>query len=391
MEKPPQTSTNLSENSPDNFRQQNKIIKIIESGNPDMLNSPLAAVSADERDSFLKKITEGVLTDEDLDAKVVREIGSPFSGENGIKNLRENLQGTGSLEEFLSVARSIMNPGGRRREGGIPTALIENEMQGFLNQFSTPRAFDDGVIGDRLQELETAYSTEQNPNKRENLKMEIAIQKQMEREVYPRIKAAVYGKRNEYWEQIKLLKKEAAGRESDEGDEKSGEAKVSEKEVRKAELAEQSRLQSEKDSAEAAGLLEKLQGGVTNEEVDNTHGEALRMNKIRDYEKANGVTQDVIAQSYLAHVDIYKRLSEESTEAMNRYLRLEELIVRDSPLTEMRDNPSVIEAKKEWDDAVAKTEREYKIMNPMVEHLTPETLAKYRKDFELRGAVNPNY
>jgi len=37
------------------------------------------------------------------------------------------------------------------------------------------------------------------------------LQKQKEREIYPRLRAALYGKRNEYWEQSKLLLKEARG------------------------------------------------------------------------------------------------------------------------------------------------------------------------------------
>ena len=128
----------------------------------------------------------------------------------------------------------------------------------------------------------------------------------------------------------------------------------------------------------------------TQENVDDAQGETSKMDKIRAYEIANGATQDVIAQSYLAHVDIYKSLSEKATGAMNRYFRLEEMHERDNPLVNPKEASSVIETKKEWDAAVAETEKEYKIMSPMVEHLTPETLAKYRKDFELRGAINPN-
>lgn len=127
------------------------------------------------------------------------------------------------------------------------------------------------------------------------------------------------------------------------------------------------------DAAELAAVHERL--GIPT--ADNA-----RIDKIKAYEKANGVNQDVIAQSYLAHADIYKNLSEKRDAAMNRYFLLEK--------SNAPDHPSVIEAKREWDDAVAQNENEFSIMNPMLENLMPETLEKYRKDFELRGAINPN-
>ncbi len=136
------------------------------------------------------------------------------------------------------------------------------------------------------------------------------------------------------------------------------------------------------DAVKLSEVKERLGMNGDKGEVNTTNSEASKVGKIREYERVNGVNQDVIAQSYLAHVDIYKELSEKVTTAMNRYFLLEK--------SNTPDNPSVIEAKEEWDNAVAATENEYKIMNPMLEHLTPETLEKYRKDFELREAINPN-
>src|SRR3989344_1497403 len=77
--------------------------------------------------------------------------------------------------------------------------------------YPTPHAFDNAFVGNRLQELQTAVEQEQSPGRRDALKMEMPLQRQKEKEMYPRLRTALYGKRNEYWEQSKLLLKEARG------------------------------------------------------------------------------------------------------------------------------------------------------------------------------------
>jgi len=195
------------------MRQQDKIIKIVESGNLDVLNQPLAAVSGTERDSFLEKVRAGEITEDTLDSGLVRNIGAPFSERDGVQKLHEELQNNQRVQRDVgeAIRTALYDKNAVRREGWQPTA---DELGRFVQMYSTPNAFDKAFVGNRLQELQTAFEQEQSPGRRDALKMEISLQKQKEREMYPRLRTALYGKRNEYWEQSKLLLKEARGDEA---------------------------------------------------------------------------------------------------------------------------------------------------------------------------------
>lgn len=111
--------------------------------------------------------------------------------------------------------------------------------------------------------------------------------------------------------------------------------------------------------------------------------EEKKFDEIKRFEYEHNVNQDTIAQSYLAHCDIYKQLWADFVAARKKY----DLLAKSNSA----DHPSVIEAKNEWDAADAKAEKERNIMLPMVHYLTKETLIRYKKDFELHGAINPDY
>ena len=196
-----------AENAPD-FRQQNKIIKIIESGNLDALNQPMAAVSGDERESFFKKVREGAVDPQGLDDRIIKHIGAPFTGEKGVAGLLEAFRNNPRLlEDFSPVLQRGLYERGRNI---TPHQIAEAHLVEFIKAFPTPKTFDAKFIDGRLQGLEDEIKTAE-PGRAENLKMELSLQKQLERGTYPRLKAAIYGKRNEYWEQSKLLLKDAQG------------------------------------------------------------------------------------------------------------------------------------------------------------------------------------
>lgn len=193
-------------------RQQNKIIKTIESGNLEALNQPLAAVSAGERDSFFDKVLAGVITEETLDSDLVRNIGAPFSGLDGAQKLHEELQNNQRVQRDVgeAIRATLYDKNAVHRKDWQPTP---EEVGRFVQMYPTPHAFDKALVGNRLQELQAAFEQEQSPGRRDALKMEITLQKQKEREMYPHLRTTLYGKRNEYWEQSKLLLKEARGDE----------------------------------------------------------------------------------------------------------------------------------------------------------------------------------
>ena len=123
--------------------------------------------------------------------------------------------------------------------------------------------------------------------------------------------------------------------------------------------------------------FDQLPEDLKNKEVSSDHEDAIGLNKIIDYERQNNVDQDTIAKSYLAHVDIYKSLSEDVGKAMDKFYLIEK---SNGP-----DHPTTHEAKLDWDIAHAKVDNERAIMLPMFENLTPETREKYKKDMELHG------
>jgi hypothetical protein len=104
-------------------RQQNKIIKIIESGNLDVLDQPIAEITDGERDSFFEKVRGGEVTEATLDS-VIRNIAAPFSGSEGVQMLYEQLQGDESLLRDVGeiVREGLYAKDAVRREGWRPTA-----------------------------------------------------------------------------------------------------------------------------------------------------------------------------------------------------------------------------------------------------------------------------
>ena len=209
MEKPPNTTEAFAAD----LRQQSKIVKVIEGNDPNVINEPAATISSEERESFLQKIADGSLDDVALDTKVIREIGSPFSGASGIARLRQQLVTSGNASKFLEVAEeALYGPNRRIRENDVSTPEHgQEEMTLFLERYPTPHSFDEKLIGNRLQQMEGEYRRVNDPNRKAILGMEIAAQRQKER-TYAKLKPLLYGKRNEYWEQVKLLKKEAQER-----------------------------------------------------------------------------------------------------------------------------------------------------------------------------------
>lgn len=197
-------------------RQQSKIIKIIENGDLDVLEQPPTKISNDERDSFLKQVQEGTVTEETLDSNVIRNIAAPFSGEEGVRGLYEKLQMDLRLLDYVgdAIKEGLFDHDMRILQDWRPTA---EELGRFVEKYPTPLAFDKAFITDQLERIQAQLETTTNPQSQELLKKSISLLQQREKRRYPRMREVLYGKRNEYWEQGKLLLKEA--REDDEATE----------------------------------------------------------------------------------------------------------------------------------------------------------------------------
>ncbi|MBM3272472.1 hypothetical protein FJY94_04320 [Candidatus Kaiserbacteria bacterium] len=141
------------------MRQQNKIIKIVESGDLGVLNQPLAAVSAGERDSFVEKVRAGEITEETLDNGLIRRIGASFSGHDGVQKLYETLRNNQRVQRDAgeAIRTALYDKNAVRREDWQPTA---DDLGRFVEMYPTPNAFDKAFIGNRLQELQAAFEQE---------------------------------------------------------------------------------------------------------------------------------------------------------------------------------------------------------------------------------------
>jgi len=210
MERSPPNLEPVGETSPSatNVRQQDKIIKIIESGNLNLLNQPTTTVSDDERTSFLEKVRAGTIDGATLDDKIIAHIGAPFGSEGGVQKLCAQFEEDTRLQRnFANTMSNSISRGARYDES---KQIVTNEnVTSFVTAFPTPRIFDAKFIDGRIQALEEEVEKTTNPEHAKMIKSELALQRQLQRETYPRLKALLYGKRDEYWEQCKLLLQEA--------------------------------------------------------------------------------------------------------------------------------------------------------------------------------------
>lgn len=102
--------------------------------------------------------------------------------------------------------------------------------------------------------------------------------------------------------------------------------------------------------------------------------------EIREYEKENNVNQDILMQSWLTHAGTYKDLMEKVRKAQEGY----DLLVKSND----PENQIVVEAKENWNNAVSEQQKEGEVMDPMFQHLSKETLRKYKEDLKYRGVVS---
>lgn len=203
----------------ENKRQQDKIIKIFETGNFDLLNEVGVEVTESERKEFIKKLKSDEITNDAIE-KLLAEIQPPAESKNVLRSkdlheqdaailkLQEKIKENGlqTVFEFI-VKKGILPPGAVRREGPLSPDFIKN----ILEQFPTPNKLD-VFFGSQEKQIR------ENLEKPENIKSDMASYQRAEarselqffiknRNAIERFNQLLYGKRREYWDQIKLMKK----------------------------------------------------------------------------------------------------------------------------------------------------------------------------------------
>jgi hypothetical protein len=170
-----------------NLRQQDKLIKVILTGNTDLFSQSSVDVSPQERDSLLYYISNQSVDD--------RHFNNAISWINGPSNLQ-------SAEDIFN--RNIDNDKHSRRILAAATgvgfknynAADNHTLEAFYNRFPQPFNFDE------FSKVFLADIKAQNPPQ----KYQEYLQSMHD------FKHAVYGKKQEYYDQAKLLRAEAARR-----------------------------------------------------------------------------------------------------------------------------------------------------------------------------------
>jgi len=188
-----------------NDRQQNKIIKILETGDADTLNQSVVRIPAKERASALEKIKSGEFSEEKLRA-VVHEVAPAYKDKEFSFRLADIREKEGHEEGLFKRYISLFdNPGDRR---GV---TFKVGFQRFLESCPTV-----DVLQDKIDTLisEAQAETENKdliPPQREMIKAKLTLRKQLRGRDFEEFTGIVYGKQKEYWDQVKLLKQEARG------------------------------------------------------------------------------------------------------------------------------------------------------------------------------------
>ena len=170
-----------------NKRQQDKIVAVLESGNFDLISESQVEVQDNQRAGFLQKVARGDL-DESKFKDLVLNIKPPIAYEQDRNNPAElygsisgNKQMRGLIAEF---ARGDFN----QRDN-----LTSKDLVAFLQKYPEPSSFERDTQK-FLDEIEKANSTQKRQEYEASLK---------------EFMHTVYGKRQEYYDQTKLLRVEA--------------------------------------------------------------------------------------------------------------------------------------------------------------------------------------
>ncbi len=177
-----------------NPRQQRKIIAAISSGDPTILFHPDAEVSPSARRAFLESLRRGK-PDDDKFKQLLGEIKSPLSFDRSnpqevFSNMERDRQILGVISHFV------------KGKFNLRAEVTAADLGKFIEAFPDPMSFEKA----RLRFLEL-IEAQNGPAKRSEYEASLG-----------RLGRAIYGKQQEYFDQIKFLKSEAMGK----SDQKTG-------------------------------------------------------------------------------------------------------------------------------------------------------------------------
>ena len=201
-----------------NERQQNKLIKILETGDYEFLSEPEVSVRHEERKIILERIKNGEISDEEFQ-EIQRQIKPPWRRDKmGLSGLSdEQREWLGVSGPRSSLIRRLENnlsgrPNDLRADEGVAAA------ERIIIDYSTPQELE-SRLAEKYSQARSQIEEEQKKiveGKGSEMRLDGAKAEERRQRHVIKDKALrelmhqLYGKRQEYWEQIKLLKREAA-------------------------------------------------------------------------------------------------------------------------------------------------------------------------------------
>lgn len=168
-------------------RQQDKIVAALESGNFDLISERQIDVQENQREEFLQKVAKGEI-DEAKFKRLISNIKPPIAYEQDRNNPIELYGSISSNKQMRGLIAEFARGDFSQRDN-----LNPKDLAAFLQKYPEPSAFEKDAQG-FLDGIEQANS----PQKRQEY--ETSLKEFMH---------TVYGKRQEYYDQTKLLRAEA--------------------------------------------------------------------------------------------------------------------------------------------------------------------------------------
>lgn len=173
-----------------NPRQQRKIMGTLLTNAPGSLSAPDIPISNSEHAIFLERVRNGAIGRPQVDSMLSR-VNTPFGNnpELLLEQARRTLGELSPNNQGRAIIAQITGRGMDARDALTPQDVLD-----FFQANPLPSDFEQTVGADFLSKLEAVNGPDKTAEYRESM---------------ARMMRTLYGKRMEYWEQYKLLEKDA--------------------------------------------------------------------------------------------------------------------------------------------------------------------------------------
>ena len=172
-----------------NELQQNKIVAVLDSGDLELLDSKEAQVDSGDRDLLLKKIAYGEIPQEKFRELIEnRKLPVSYENANAVEDLFNRIESDKQMRAIVAEFSYI--------KSSNRDLVKKPDLVRFLRGHQDPSLFEP-LAQKFLVQIEALNGTKKRKEYEEKMRA---------------LTSMVFGERQEYWDQIKLLKQEALQR-----------------------------------------------------------------------------------------------------------------------------------------------------------------------------------